>query len=732
MTTLKKIAKISLLSLLVLLALTVAVGCDTNESSSVEETTQAPCDHKTVEWTVDLPATCTAEGSTKKICKNCNAVLETAKLEKLAHTEQKLDGKAATCSEKGLTEGKKCSVCNAVLVEQKEIATIPHTEALVESKKPTCEDKGLTEGKKCSVCNTVIVAQNEIEALGHSESDWIIDKAAEIGVDGSRHKECIRCGEISTTEKIDALTESHVHEGESWIESKPATCSEEGEKQFICSCGKVMETSSIAKIDHTEVTVLGKSPTCIEMGLTDGKKCSVCGTITVEQTPIATSSHTATTVPGQAPTCTEWGATESQKCSVCSYEIVAPQLLPPKGHTFVSGCCSDCGAEEPHGIWIVDGLGKPVNDVIVKIMKDGELVKMYPYKGEFLPFDIETGTYTLELDLEGTGENYVYDQSALTITPDNRSANIRLFKTVPEETCSLFVGSPIEKDYDAYYITEGSYKVSLTPNDYTFFVFAPKSAAIYTLTYECDTDLKISYHGGTFFVQGNDLSESSSEFAVYENGLAASVYAGNIGGEMVFAIKSTTATECIFNIENAGDPGTRLVDKPWTPCLEDEDKVKEQLNLKPNGTYTVIDVTNMTISAVFNEEDGYYHLNSKDGPIIFIDLTTDSKFVSSIQKICGNQRMGAYIYDINGDFIEKRSYNELFLQYGMPDNADEKVSEPIRIPLTQKLAEAVKTFGDKNGWWSDNADTNIFTRSLLGASYNKDIAWLLYCGYYAE
>ncbi len=904
MTNIKKIGRITLFSLLVMLSIILAVGCDVNENVTTdphtkdtsEETTQAACAHTATEWAVDTPATCTSEGSTKKTCKTCKQVLESVALEKLAHTETKLDGRASTCTEKGLTEGKKCSVCDTILVEQKEIAllphtealiesknptciekgltegkkcsvcntilveqkeialiphtealiasknptciekgltegkkcsvcntvlveqneipTIPHTEALIESKTPTCDEKGLTEGKKCSSCNTVIVAQTELDALGHSESDWIIDKAAELGIEGSRHKECIRCGKISISEKIAALTEEHVHASAGWIESKPATCSEEGEKQAVCSCGAIMETVSIPMLEHTpentlsiastcisegvtagkkcshcgkiiegcepipksdhiaetvlskapscietgftsgkkcshcgiiiegcepipksdhiEETVLGKAPTCVEMGQTDGKKCSVCGTVTVEPSPIATTSHTVVTVLGTSPTCTVWGTSDSQKCSICSIEIVAPGLIPPKGHSFASGGCTDCGMAESHGIWIVDGLGIPVTDVIVKIMKDGETVKMYPYKGEFLPFDIETGSYTIELDLEGTGENYIYDESALTISPDKLSAKIRLFKTLPDDTTSLFVGSPVEKDYDAYYIAEGSYKVSLTPNDYTFFIFAPTSPAIYALTYECDTELKISYHGGSFFVQGTDLSENSSEFAEYKNGLAASVYAGNIGCEMVFAIKSTTATECIFNIENVGDPGTRLVDQPWTPCLEDENRVQEHLNLKPEGTYTQINVTDMTISAVFNKEDGYYHLNSADGPIIFIDITSDSKFVSSIQKICGNQRMGAYIYDINGNVVEKRSYNELFWQYGMPNNADEKVKDPIRIPLTEKLAEAVKTFGDRNGWWSDNDDTNIFTSVLLGTPYNQDIAWLLYCGYYVE
>ena len=42
---------------------------------------------------------------------------------------------------------------------------------------------------------------------------------------------------------------------------------------------------------HTEVDVEGKDATCTETGLTDGKKCSVCGTVTVKQTVIPTLEH---------------------------------------------------------------------------------------------------------------------------------------------------------------------------------------------------------------------------------------------------------------------------------------------------------------------------------------------------------------------------------------------------------------------------------------------------------
>ena len=85
------------------------------------------------------------------------------------HQEEIVEGKAATCTETGLTDGKKCSVCQETLVAQEEIAALGHKEVTVEGKAPTCTETGLTEGKTCGVCQETLVAQEEIAALGHKE-----------------------------------------------------------------------------------------------------------------------------------------------------------------------------------------------------------------------------------------------------------------------------------------------------------------------------------------------------------------------------------------------------------------------------------------------------------------------------------------------------------------------------------------------------------------------------------
>ena len=74
---------------------------------------------------------------------------------------------AATCTKTGLTEGKHCSVCNAIIVAQKETPALGHTEVVDPAVAATCEKTGLTEGKHCSVCNEVLVAQKETPKTEH-------------------------------------------------------------------------------------------------------------------------------------------------------------------------------------------------------------------------------------------------------------------------------------------------------------------------------------------------------------------------------------------------------------------------------------------------------------------------------------------------------------------------------------------------------------------------------------
>ena len=126
----------------------------------------------------------------------------TARYTAIPHTEVVEKAVEPTCTETGLTEGKHCSVCNAVLVEQRVVPAKGHTEVVDKAVEPTCTKTGLTEGKHCSVCSAVLVEQEVVKAKGHTE---VIDGAVEptctkTGLTEGKH--CSVCGEVLVEQEV--------------------------------------------------------------------------------------------------------------------------------------------------------------------------------------------------------------------------------------------------------------------------------------------------------------------------------------------------------------------------------------------------------------------------------------------------------------------------------------------------------------------------------------------------
>ena len=232
-----------------------------------ETQTIAKTGHKSVTDKA-IPATCTTDGKTEgSHCSVCGAVIKAQ--DTIKATGHKFGNwtttKSATCTESG-TQIRKCETCGAT--ESKSLSAKGHTEVVDKAIPATCTTDGKTEDSHCSVCGAVIKAQTTITATGHKSSGWIVDKAASIGVKGSKHKECTVCKKVLETAEIPALsrisiskasvtlsTSTYAYDGKA---KTPSVTVKVGGKTLKNDTDYTVSYSNNTKVGTAKVTITGK------------------------------------------------------------------------------------------------------------------------------------------------------------------------------------------------------------------------------------------------------------------------------------------------------------------------------------------------------------------------------------------------------------------------------------------------------------------------------------------
>ena len=144
--------------------------------------------------------TCTAAGAVDSVvyCTTCKSELnrKTVEISATGHSYSNIVT-PPTCTAVGYTKHT-CSGCS-YSYNSDTVAATGHTEAIDAAVAATCLKTGLSEGKHCSVCEAVIVAQDIIPALGHEFKTYTFDNNATTEADGTETATCEHgCGATDT------------------------------------------------------------------------------------------------------------------------------------------------------------------------------------------------------------------------------------------------------------------------------------------------------------------------------------------------------------------------------------------------------------------------------------------------------------------------------------------------------------------------------------------------------
>lgn len=371
------------------------------------------------------------------------------------------------------------------------------------------------------------------------------------------------------------------------------------------------------------------------------------------------------------------------------------------------------GGSAAYSVKVTDAKGEPyTSGVIVKFMKDGTQVAMQPVDANGVATkELERGNYTVELVFTSDNSGY-FDPAAAVLSADKTSIELKLTNKLSEQTTSLFAGG---KDYEAYSVSTGSTYVPVKAGDRNYFLYAPTEAGTYKFSVD-NAALALGYYGAPHFVQ------SLSAIDVVDNAFSISVSKSTLGAVYVIGIDGTDAdTNCVLTIERTGEPEFNIADEPWTEFKTSAVLNPYKLELPAGKELVYMDITSETAKHefVFNEADGYYHLDTVDGPVIHVHLAKGAPYVALQTVIQGDGAMGGapireYFYDESGKFVKKEDYTNILVDYF--ENMDPDLGV---YPLTDDLIYIIKN--GCNGWWDTESPDFIFD------DCNPELGWMFAC-----
>ena len=407
---------------------------------------------------------------------------------------------------------------------------------------------------------------------------------------------------------------------------------------------------------------------------------------------------------------------------LCLLAVMALGLL-------LAGCAPqtpvETSGETTYRVTVQDALGAPyTSGVVVRFLQDGQQKAMQVVSESGVAEKaLPTGTYTVELMFTDSQVALYCDTTNAVLSAEDPEATLVLAHQATEAV-TLFA----DGERTAYQVNVGSTYVKL-PEARNYFLFTPTQPGTYQFSVTDDT-AAIGYYGAPHFVQSMNAAE------MVGNTFTVSVSAGMIGTNgtgttvLVIGVDQGKGSACMLNIQRIGDPEHTLADEPW--IIYEKTVSLAPYTLPENAQLGEFDLTAASgaYNLVLNETDGFYHLNSADGPVVLVRLGVDSKYLACFKTILDNSGVSKYFFDEDGAFIKKVSYSECLLEYIANMDTDNGV-----YPLTEDLKFIIQQRGEYVGWFDASSSSLYLFKDVNGVpipGINPEISWLFMCCYLME
>ena len=160
--------------------------------------------------------------------------------------------------------------------------------------------------------------------------------------------------------------------------------------------GELVGTVVVRVTEHSYVESTVVAPTCVDEGYT--LHSCACGSSYKDNTTQPTGKHTAEPIPAVEATCTTDGLSEGSRCSVCGTVLTEPKKLPALGHDYKTGTMQyRDGNGHYHGY--VNDDGPRAGDCMLSRFRIHECTRCGISYDENLPplgHNYDTGTVTVQ------------------------------------------------------------------------------------------------------------------------------------------------------------------------------------------------------------------------------------------------------------------------------------------------------------------------------------------------